>query len=372
MRGTKVLNSKMIVNESNKGVTLMRISLRYLAAALLVLSLIASEAVAQIGNKEGTAAADQLLVPVGAKGIALGSAYTAGLTGVEAIYYNPAGLSGSPHGVEVMFSQMNGLDNEDGISYFVVGTDFTGFGHLAFSVKSFSFGDILITDERNPDGSDAVFSPTFLTLGITYSRALTDRIRSGVTVNLISEEMGRASASGFAFDVGVQYSGLAGFDGLEMGVTLRHLGGNMNYDGSGLLRLVDEIGADRTRQYLSIEAAGFQLPTSLEIGLAYKRSFAEMHDLSVMTSFENNNFLADQYRLAAEYTFNKFLSLRGSVPIVDGDKETIDGEAGYMYGPAFGLGLQQWMGDAKLYLDYAYRTRQVFDGQHVVTLKIGF
>lgn len=351
----------------------MRISPRYIAAALLLaFALTGSVAVAGGGNKEGTAAADQLLVPVGARGIALGSAYTAGLTGIEAIYYNPAGLSGSRHGVEVMFSQMNGLDNEDGISYFGIGSDMPGFGHVAFSVKSFSFGDILITDERQVDGTGAVYSPTVLTLGLTYSRALTDRIRSGVTVNLVSEELDRVSASGFAFDVGVQYSGLAGFDGLELGVTLRHLGGNMKFEGPGLLRLVDEVGSDRTGQLLKIESAGFQLPTSLEIGMAYKTSFSELHDLLVMTSFENNNFITDQYRVGVEYMFNKFLALRGSYSIAGNAKTDFEDATGYLYGPAFGFGLQQWAGDVKLYLDYAYRSREVFGGQHVVALKIGF
>jgi hypothetical protein len=349
----------------------MRIRPGYIAMALLVFVLTASTAFAQSGNKEGTAAADQLLIPVGARGIALGSAYTAGLTGVEAIYYNPAGLSGSNHGVEVLFSQMNGLDN-DGISYFVIGSLVEGLGHIAFSVKSFSFSDMLITDERQPDGTGATFAPTLLTLGLSYSRALTDRIRSGITVNLISEELGRASASGLAFDVGVQYSGLAGITGLEMGVTLRHLGGNMEYDGPGLFRVVDEVGSDRTGQLLKIDAAGFQLPTSLEIGFAYHRSLDELHDIMFVSSFENNNFVTDQYRIGAEYTFSKFLSLRGSYAITGNDRTDIDGEPAYMYGPAFGFGLQQWAGSVKVYLDYAYRTRTTFSDQHVVALKVGF
>ncbi|MBE0644295.1 MAG: PorV/PorQ family protein [Bacteroidetes bacterium] len=351
----------------------MRISPRYIAAALLLaFALTGSVAVAGGGNKEGTAAADQLLVPVGARGIALGSAYTAGLTGIEAIYYNPAGLSGSRHGVEVMFAQMNGLDNEDGISYFGIGSNMAGFGHVAFSVKALSFGDILITDERQVDGTGAVYSPTVLTLGLTYSRALTDRIRSGVTVNMVSEELDRVSATGFAFDVGVQYSGLAGFDGLELGVTLRHIGSNMKYEGPGLLRMVDEIGADRTGQLLKIESAGFQLPTSLEIGMAYKYNISDIHNLLVMTSFENNNFISDQYRVAVEYMFNNFLALRGSYNIAGNAKTDYDDATGYLYGPAFGVGLQQWTGDVKLYLDYAYRTREVFGGQHVIALKVGF
>jgi hypothetical protein len=357
--------------KAEQGDTLMRNRPGYIMTALLLLVLTVSTAFAGGGNKEGTSAADQLLIPVGARGIALGSAYTAGLTGVEAIYYNPAGLSGTNHAVEVLFAQMNGLDN-DGISYFVIGSNVEGFGHVAFSVKSFSFGDMLMTDERQPDGTGAMFSPSFLTLGLTYSRALTDRIRSGITVNMVSEQLGRTSTSGFAFDVGVQYNGLAGITGLEMGVTLRHLGGNMNYDGPGLYRLVDEIGSDRDGQLLKIDAAGFQLPTSLEIGFGYRRSLDELHDIMLVTSFENNNFVTDQYRFGAEYTFNKFLSLRASYGITDSDRSDIDGNPGYIYGPAFGFGIQQWAGNVKLYLDYAYRTREIFTDQHVLGLKIGF
>lgn len=351
----------------------MRISPGYIAAAfLLAFALMGSVAVADGGNKEGTSAADQLLVPVGARGIALGSAYTAGITGIEAIYYNPAGLSGSLHGVEVFFSQMNGLDNADGISFFGVGNNFEGLGHVAFTIKSFSFGDILITDERQVDGTGAVYSPTVLTLGLTYSRALTDRIRSGFTVNLVSEQLDRVSASGFAFDVGVQYSGLAGFDGLELGVTLRHIGGNMRYDGPGLLRVVDEIDADRDGQLLSIEAAGAQLPTSLEIGLAYNHRISEIHNLLFMTSFENNNFVNDQYRFGIEYLFNDFLALRGSYSLAGNEKTDYENATGYIYGPAFGFGLQQWTGDVKLYLDYAYRVRDVFGDQHIFSVRVGF
>ncbi|MFA6234599.1 MAG: hypothetical protein WC824_10515, partial [Bacteroidota bacterium] len=131
-------------------------------------------------------------------------------------------------------------------------------------------------------------------------------------------------------------------------------------------------GSDRSGQLLKIESAGFQLPTSLEIGLAYNYRLAEFHNLLVMTSFENNNFITDQYRLAAEYVFNDFLALRGSFTIAGNAKTDYEDVTGYLYGPAFGVGLQQWTGDVKLYLDYAYRSREVFGGQHVVALKIGF
>lgn len=349
----------------------MRTTLSSCLAILMALALISATATAGGGNRTGTAGGDQLLVPVGARGIALGSSYSAGMTGLNAIYYNPAGLSGSRNNAEAMFSHMNSF-GDIGVDYVGVGAQFGGFGHLAFTVKSLSFGDIEKTTERNPDGTGATYSPTFVTLGLTYSRALTDRIRAGVSAYLISESVDRVSASNAAFDIGVQYLGLAGVRGLAMGVTLRHLGGNMKYEGAGLTRLVDEVDSKRDPQLLRIEAAGFSLPTSLELSVAYTQAFADVHNLTFGGAFENNNFLTDQYRIGVEYSFRNFLFLRGSFNLAGDSKDDAFGETAYVFGPAFGAGVNLDAGDLNIGVDYAYRAAEVFDGNHVLTVNLGF
>lgn len=364
-------DNMIVVNKKLEGEYTMRTTLKSLIALVAVLSLTSVTAFAGGGDRVGTAGGDQLLIPVGARGIALGSAYTAGISGLNAIYYNPAGFSASTHRAEAMFSHMNTI-GDLGVDYFAVGSQFGGFGHLALSVKSLSFGDIKVTDERNPDGTGATYTPTFVTVGLTYSRALTDRIRAGFTAHLVSESIDRVSASGAAFDIGIQYSGLAGYRGLQLGVTLRHLGPNMKYDGPGLFRTADETSSKRDAQLLKIEAAGFNMPTSLEIGLAYKAAFADIHAVTVAGAFENNNFLQDQYRLAAEYSYRDFFFLRGSFNIAGNDVQDAMGDSAYLYGPAFGAGVKYSAGDLALGLDYAYRVAEVFDGSHVLTLNIGF
>ncbi|MBL0175339.1 MAG: PorV/PorQ family protein [Ignavibacteria bacterium] len=340
-------------------------------AVFVLLLLAAACAVAGGGDRKGTAAADQLLVPVGARGIALGSSCVAGISGVNALYYNPAGLAATPHSVDAMFSQTSSFDN-DGISTAAIGVRFEGFGHIGLSIKAFSFADIPYTDERNPDGSGAVYSPTFVSVGITYARALTDRIRAGLTTHLVSEELNRVSAFGVAFDIGLQYHGLAGIQGLQLGVALKHLGGNMQYDGPGLYRNVNEIGSDRTGQMLKIEAAGSQLPTSLELGLGYATVLAADHSLSFSSSFENNNFLNDSYRLGIEYGFKDMLYLRASWSLAGDDKADVFGEKSYIFGPAIGAGVRQDAGGLLLSFDYAYRSSDVFAGNHVFTLGASF
>ncbi len=349
----------------------MRTLLTLITAAAVVLALSGPAALAGGGNRTGTASGEQLLIPVGARGIALGSSYTAGITGLNAIYYNPAGLSASASSAEVMFSQMSFI-GDIGVAYAAVGANFSGFGHIGFSVKSISFGDIVLTDERNPDGTRGTYSPTFITVGLTYSRALTDRIRAGVTANLVSESIDRASAVGMAFDVGVQYNGLAGVRGLQLGVTLRHLGGAMTYDGPGLYRRADETDMKRDAQLLKIDAAGFGLPTSLELGVAYNYALAEMHSLMVSGAFENNNFQADQFRVGLEYAFRNLFFVRGSWNFPGQSGTDAFDEDAYLYSGALGAGVNYDTGDLVLGLDYAYRMSEIFSGSHVFTLNIGF
>jgi hypothetical protein len=351
----------------------MRITLKSITAVVLALMLISMSAYAGGGNRVGTAGAEQVLTPVGARGIALSSSYSAGISGLNAIFYNPAGLSAGVQRAEAIFSYMSNI-GDIGTSYFAVGSKFSGFGDLAFSVKTLSFGDIITTDEKNPDGTGAVYTPAFVTVGLTYSRSLTDRIRAGFTGYLISESMNRVSGSTFAMDVGIQYSGLGGVKGLMMGVTLRHLGAQMTYDGSALYRPAKEVGTVRDAQLLKIVAAGANLPTSLELGLAYSLTPAPDHALTIMGSFENNNYLDDQYRIGVEYCFQNLFFLRGSyVMAPEALSDSFDNsKSNFLYGPAFGAGVYYHAGDLALSVDYAYRSSQIFSGQHVMTLGIGF
>jgi len=351
----------------------MRTTLLSLLAGVLALSLLSANALASGGNRQGTAAADQLLIPVGARGIALGGSYSAGMSGINAIYYNPAGLSASSSRAEAMFSQLSQFGDVS-ISSVAVGAGVAGFGHIAFSLKALSFGDLLITDERNPDGTGATYSPTFVTLGLTYSRALTDRIRAGLTVNMVTESIDRVSATGFAVDAGVQYNGLAGVRGLQLGVALKHLGANMTYDGAGLYRSAKESAGLRDAQLLKIDAAGFGMPTALELALAYSQTFQEMHALTLAGSFENNNYLADQWRVGLEYSFRNMFHIRGSYTFAGNEKTDLwdETQTAYLFGLALGAGVSYDVGGLVLGFDYAYRASQIFDGSHAFTVNVAF
>ena len=98
-------------------------------------------------------------------------------------------------------------------------------------MKSLDFGDIPVTTEAFPDGTGETYSPSFLTLGFTYSKVLTDRISIGTNLKLVSENIQNTSATGFALDAGVQYRFS---ESLMIGAAVKNIGSNMEYAGQNL------------------------------------------------------------------------------------------------------------------------------------------
>ncbi|MEK6572024.1 MAG: PorV/PorQ family protein, partial [Bacteroidota bacterium] len=251
-------------------------------------------------KKTGTAAATELLIPIGARDLAMGGSTTANTYGVEAIHYNPAGLGRIKFAAEGMFSKMNYIA-DIGVNYGAVGGSLGAFGVVALSVKSLSFGDIPLTTEDDPENtSGRFFSPSFVTVGFSYARALTDAISVGGTVKLVSEKIERVSSSGFALDFGVLYNGLVGIQGLNLGVAVKNVGPQMKFEGTGLFRNAISGDGRRPEQFYKSDAASFELPSVVEIGLTYDRKFGENMMWSLNGSFTNNNLYRDEFRVGGE------------------------------------------------------------------------
>lgn len=338
--------------------------------ALVIMILVSSLSVdtfAGGGKRNGTSAAQELLLPVTARGMALSGAYLAGLDGIDAMFYNPAGFGVTDNSADALFSYMNYIA-DIGFTVAAVGVKFEGFGALGFSVRSLDFGDIPVTTTANPYGTGATFSPTYVTVGMTYANALTDRIRVGVNVNIITEQIVNTSATGFAFDAGIQYNGVGGIEGLKFGMALKNLGPAVDFDGPDLLRTAVENDALRGNQFYKIDAAAFELPSQLEIGIAYEAKFTDQYKGLFATTFQNNNFAHDEYRFAGEFSYENMLFLRGGYTYVT---EAQGNEDEYLFGPSFGAGVVI-QGGLAITVDYAYRTARFFNANHMVTVKLGF
>jgi len=348
----------------------------FFKTALIVgVALFATQLVAGTGQRKGTAGAQELLIPVGSVGTALGGANLANVSGIEAVYWNPAGLAAAQTSAGVMVSHLQYIAGVN-VNYVAGNFKSAGFGAFGVSIKTLDFGDIPVTTEDSPDGTGELFSPTFLTLGLTYSRQMTDRINFGVNAKLITERIRRTSANGMAFDIGLQYATTAG---LRLGVALKNIGPNMEYDGGDLEIFTEGDLSDRPDaegENTRIPTADFELPTSLEIGLSYDVGISESNRLTLMGTFLNNNFGLDEYRLAGEYSLNEAIFLRGSFVLgydADEDKFTTSDKDHFIWGPSFGGGLNFNLGESLNFnLDYAYRLTELFDNNQWFTFRVNF
>jgi opacity protein-like surface antigen len=332
---------------------------------VLMIILLAFSAYAGDESRKGSTGAEQLLIPVGARGIATGGAFIASLTGLESIYYNPAGLDITSR-TEAMFSYMNYIADIN-ISYFAVGTTLGDIGSIGLSFKTFDFGDIPVTTNELPDGTGKTYSPVFLTAALTYSKVLTDRISVGTNFKLISESIENTSANGFAIDVGVQYKFSPS---LMMGAALKNVGTNMTYAGQNLRQSTGVPGSNLGAPNATWEVVteSFQIPSYFELSLAYNYSVNEQNSLMLGSTFTANNSLEDKFHFGLEYGFMNSFFLRGGYNfLTENNDQSIFGftaGAGVNYDFGTGIGIS---------FDYAFREVKEFPTQnHIFTVKMFF
>ncbi|MGH7449873.1 MAG: hypothetical protein ACRENG_00855, partial [bacterium] len=107
---------------------------RILALLLAFIAVAGASAFAQ-ESRTGTNAAAELLIPVGGRYIGMGGASIASVQGIEAIYWNPAGLNRSNYSANAMFSYMRHISDIN-VNFVAVCANFGGLGTLGFSIKS--------------------------------------------------------------------------------------------------------------------------------------------------------------------------------------------------------------------------------------------
>jgi hypothetical protein len=212
------------------------------------------------------------------------------------------------------------------------------------SAKVLSIGDIIQTTETAPDGTGATFSPTFSVIGLTYGKAMTDRVNFGGSLNYSSERILQETAAGVSFDFGFQYD--TGVRNAKLGIALKSIGPNMTYSGTDFEFITPVPGSDPQAKGRNVatQSAAFELPTSLQasVGVPLVQGVSPVN---VFGAYNSNSFGRDEARLGAEWTLKKMLSLRGGY-VYSGDSN-----ASYQY--SYGLGLRVPLGSSHMNVDWA-------------------
>lgn len=344
--------------------------LKKLLLVLLISVFAVADSFAGGQDRAGTSAAPELRIPVGGRYLAMGGANVASAVGLEAMYWNPAGVSINETSANALFSYRSYLADMS-MQYAAVSGNFEGLGTIALSFRDLNVGQIPVTTVGQPDGTGEIFSPTYFILGLTYARALTDRVAIGVNFNLISERWASVSTSGFSVDAGVQYRNLLDVPNLAIGVVVKNLGGSMKYDGTALWVQNNDPNSDRGITFYKVGTQSFSLPSEISLGISYSRQIDEENTLSFAGAFVNNNYSYDDYKVGMEYSYKDILFLRGGyLKSPDASPNT---NPNIFQGFSFGAGLNfKDFTDINLSVDYAYIPVKFFSSSNAVTVRFGF
>jgi hypothetical protein len=337
----------------------------FVICSVMILAL-ATVSMAGSDRRLGSAGAQELRIPVGSRGTALGGAIYADALGAEAIFYNPAGVA-QVAGTEAMFSHLSYFADMD-LNYFAVTKSIEDFGSIGVSAKVLSVGDIVKTtwDASGPEGTGEVFNPTLAVIGLTYSRILTDRVAFGVNGKFITESIDQASAKGVAFDFGVSYD--TKWKGLQLGFVIKNIGPEMRFSGPGFNYDVQAPGQNPNvspPKAFKAQSAAFEIPSWISFGGAMDFYNAEKNRASLYGTFQSNNFCKDLWRGGLEYSFDETYFLRAGYTL-DSDQED------YLYGMTFGAGFIVTLGETDVTFEYSWNETEFFDNNQYFTGKINF
>lgn len=316
------------------------------------------------GTRVGTRAADFLKMGVGARALALGSAYTAMADDIYSLYWNPAGLAhiGSLSAAfthAALFEEADITHQFAGVALPLLG------GVVGVSGIFFDSGDIPRTSELFPQGGDPDFGDSFTwagtAIGVHYARFITDRLSVGFAGKVVSEGITGATADYIGFDAGVRFD--TGLFGTTIGAALTNVGSEGRITGGPVDRRINgadtdfdllrplEIGIRTTPASLPT-AFHFGIRTSLVGGPAAVLAPNPDHQLVALVQFDDGIDTALQPSVAAEYAFRDVVFARVGKRMMN---EPRTGFRESMHGASAGFGVRLPLGPSRRAgFDFAY------------------
>lgn len=281
-----------------------------------MLALVATSAEAGL-KKLGNAGFTFLKVTQSARAVAMADAYTATGTGIDAIFWNPAGIT---HIDRAAFSL--GYNNWMVQSKFYSGAFAynTGVHAIGISVISFTPDSFEETTIFQPNGTGQMIKDSDFAIGLTYAIKFTDRLSFGAQARFIQEKLYTDTNSGIDISIGTLF--YTGFRSLRLGMTLKNFGQDIVIiDDTAFRPLIYSIAA-------SMEIYG-QLGDPVSLTLAAENSF--------FVDFEG------RIHTGAELWLHNLVALRGGWKF-NNDTESF----------ALGFGLKHTLNDRPFTVDFSY------------------
>ena len=307
---------------------------------------------AQDFTKAGRTAFQFVKIGIGARQVAMGEASLAVVRDVNAMYWNPANITGINKG-EASFSYASWFADMDYVAA-AAGYRWDGIGVFSLGFAGLDYGDIpeaLVTGTNGSSDTRTgnTFTGSDLLFGFSFAREFTDQLSIGIGVKYLNETLFDYSVGVFAFDVGSYYN--TGYNGIRIAMSAQNFSRSVQWLEDG----------DREE--------GYDIPLIFRIGLAVDLvkannaffSMGEGHSLMVSLDAIHTNDYAERMHVGAEYWFGDVLALRGGYKF--------NYEEGNL---SFGIGLRPSVSGIRMNLDYAYTHFEFLESPHRFSLSFGF
>ena len=177
-------------------------------------------------EKVGTIGGQFLKIPLGARPVAMGSAFTSLADDANAVFWNPAGIARLDRTVVSIHHAQLPADLALTAASYVFHVGFLP-GALAVSARSLYMPAMPVVTVYRPDGTGKSFDAGDVAFGITYGRSLTDKFSAGVTFNYIQSTLASYKGSAYTFDFGTLYD--TGYQSLRIGMAIQNIGSDMRF-----------------------------------------------------------------------------------------------------------------------------------------------
>ncbi len=317
------------------------------------------------GAQSGTAAAEFLEIPIGARATAMGGAFGATASDGTAMYWNPAGIARLPKQTATFeYAQWYaGVD----VNYAAVTTN-TRLGTIGLGLTSVRFDDMDVisetTNDQQPTGE--TFTAGSYALSVSYANALTDRFAIGGTVKVVREQIANSAATGVAFDVGTLFT--TPFRGVRLGASILNYGSKMKISGSDLNVPFDPLpgqNGNNGNVPSRIETDRYNMPLLMRVGVASDVYQQAGTRLTLAVDALAPSSAAQHLNLGAELGL-----LGGLVQLRGGYQELFMEDSDRSF--TLGGGLRYQFGRLDLAADYAYEASQYFNGVNRLAFALTF
>lgn len=256
-----------------------------LAAALLAGSAMLCPAMAgREFEKVATVGAQFLKLPVGARGVAMGGAFTAVADDATSVWWNVGALARlegdliaihhTPWFADISFSQVTYVTHIRAVP-----------GTVAVHARSLYMPEEDVRSVLRPEGEGTTFDAGDLSLGVSYARSLTDKFSTGIGMNYIQSTLATYSASAVTFDFGTLYD--TGYRNVTIGMQIQNIGSQMTF--------IEE---------------PVKVPTLFRVGMASRLIDRRMHRLILAGEFSHPPDNSERANVGTEYSFQSLLFLR--------------------------------------------------------------